>query len=470
MKGSTAVKFSNRGGADPDSGRLPGTGVREGVGFGSGAWGFTQRALCLCCLLCLTKASLAAANEGIQLRLSDELSQTVRDYALISDEPAAAETGRFLPRFSSLKLGLSVTTLHDDNVLRSNANEESSLVILTAPKVLLAGRLGRHGIVLGYEGKHGNYLELSEQNYFDHEFIAGADLLFSRKLKVALDTGLFYGHDQPGDFTSRLNAPPDPDRWRRYHAGISATFGRAWASVLQTKAGFGIGFQQSGIRYLNNNQGDRDYDRQSFALKGRYNLGPTLSLVADAGLSLTDYTDPATPLDNREVSLLVGIAWAATAKTTGEVKLGLLEKDFDDPNESDFSGANFNFKVEWSPRTFSTFTAYGSRDAPASGQGGGSVVISTAGLRWRHGFSSRLVSETGFQYQQADFESDQQDELYQLDAAVRYRFNRFLDLRAGVGYASQSSNNPSAEYDDTSVLVEMNLSLERRPGRGDSKN
>lgn len=466
MKGSTAVKFFTQGAADPVSGQLPGTGIRDEAGLGSRASGFTQRALFLGCLLCLTTASLAAANEGIRLRLSDELSEEVRDDAPISEEPAAPEAGRFLPRFSSLKLGLSVTTLHDDNVLRSSANEESSLVITTAPKALLEGRLGRHGIVLGYEGEYGNYLSLSEQNYFDHEFIADADVRVSRKLKVGLDTGLFYGHDRPGDFTSRLNAPPDPDRWRRHHAGINATFGRAWASVLRTKAGFGIAFQQSGIRYLNNNQGDRDYDRQSFALKGRYNLGPTLSLVADAGLSLTDYTDPATPLDNQEVSILVGIAWEATAKTTGEVKFGVLEKDFDDPNESDFSGANFNFKVEWSPRTFSIFTAYGSRNAPESGQGGGSAVVDTAGLRWRHGFSSRLVSETGFEYQQADFESNQKDELFQLDAAVSYRFNRFVGLRGGFEYLTQSSNNPSAEYDDTTIFIELSVSLERRPGRG----
>lgn len=470
MKGSTPVKFFTQGAADPVSGQLPRSGVRERVGFSSGASGFTQRALFLGCLLCLTTASLAAANEGIRLRLSDELSAEVRDDALISEEPVAPEAGRFLPRFSSLKLGLSVTTLHDDNVLRSSANEESSLVIKTAPKALLEGRLGRHSVVLGYEGEYGNYLDLSEQNYDDHEFIADADLRLNRKLKVALDTGLFYGHDQPGDFTSRLNAPPDPDRWRRYHAGINATFGRAWASVLQTKAGFGIGFQQSGIRYLNNNQGDRDYDRQSFALKGRYNLGPTLSLVADAGLSLTDYTDPAATLDNREVSMLVGIAWQATAKTTGEVKFGVLEKDFDDPNESDFSGANFNFKVEWSPRTFSTFTAYGSRNAPESGQGGGSAVVDTVGLRWRHGFSSRLVSEAGFEYQQADFESNQKDELYQLDVAASYRLNRFVDLRGGVEYLTQSSNDPSAEYDDTTVFIQLNVSLERRPGRGGSGN
>lgn len=429
-----------------------------------------SRATCLGLLLSFATAGLAAAGEGIRLRLSDQLSEDVRDDAPDSDEPAFLERDRIVPRFSALELGLTVATLHDDNVLRSSASEVSSMVVQTAPKVMLEGRLGLHDLRLGYEGEYAHFVDISDEDYFDHELIADADLRMSRKLRVALDTGLLYGHDRRGDFSSRLTASPEPDRWRRHHAGINATFGRAWSSVLRTKAGFGIGFQQSGIRYLNNNQGPRDFDRQSFALKGRYNLGSKLSLVADAGVSLSDYTDPTTPLDSREVSALAGVAWEATAKTTGEVKLGVLEKDFDDSGQSDFSGVNFDFKVEWSPRTFSTFTAYGSRDTSDTGQGGGSAVVDTAGLRWRHGFSSRLVTETGFEFQQADFESNRKDDFFQFDVAAVYRLNRFVHLRSGFEYLTRDSSNPAADYDNSIVFIELNVSLERRPGDGGSGN
>ncbi len=432
--------------------------------------GLAPQAIFLGLLLSVSTAGLAAANEGIRLRLSDQLSEDVRDDALVSEEPVAREPGRFLPRFSALALELSVATQYDDNVLKSSANEESSLIFKTRPKVMAEGRLGRHDLRLGYQGEYAHYADISDEDYFDHELIADADLRVSRKLKVSLDTGLFYGHDRRGDISSRLTASPDPDRWRRHHAGINATFGRAWASVLRTKAGFGIGFQQSGNRYLNNNQGARDYDRQSFALKGRYNLGPKFSLVADAGLSFTDYTDPATPLDSRETSALVGVAWEATAKTTGEVKIGVLERDFDDSSQRDFSGANFDVKLGWSPRSFSTFTAYASRDTSDTGQGGGSAVVDTAGLRWRHGFSSRLVADAGFQFQQADFESNREDDLFQFDVATTYRLNRFVQLRGGFEYLTRDSSDPTADYDNSIVFIELNVSLERRPGGKASGN
>ncbi len=470
MKGSVPVSdfFPRRRGAD--GGGAPRAGDRRLRHFSCGVNEPVRRGLYLGLLLCVSTASLGAVNEGIRLRLSDQLAEDVRDDLVVSEEPVAREGGAWLPRFSALTLELTAATFYDDNVLRSSSNEESSVIFRTSPKAMLEGRVGRHDFRLGYQGEHAHYVDLSDEDYFDHELIADADLRLSRKLKVALDSGLLYGHDRRGDFTSRLTASNEPDRWRRYHAGINATFGRAWASVLRTKAGLGIGFQQSGIRYTNNNQEARDFDRQSFALKGRYNLGPKLSLVADAGFSTTDYDDPTTPLDSEEISALVGVAWEATAKTTGEVKFGLLEKDFDDSSQSDFSGANFDLKVTWSPRSYSTFTAYGSRDTSETGQGGGSAVVDTAGLRWRHGLSSRLVTETGFEYQRADFENNREDDVYQFDVSANYRLNRFLQLRGGFEYHTRSSSDASAEYDNSIVFIELNLSLERRPGRGESGN
>ncbi len=426
--------------------------------------------LLLIFLLYSSAACLAAANEGIRLRLSDQLSEDVRQDADISEQPAAREPGRFLPRLSGLTLELTVATLYDDNVLRSSTNEQSSLILRASPKAMLEMRLGRNDFRLGYEGEYAEHVDISDENYTDHEFIADADLRLSRRLRVDLDNGLLFGHDRRGAFDARLTGATEPDRWRRHHAGINATFGRAWASVLRTKAGFGIGFQQSGTRYLNNNQGPRDFERQSFALKGRYNLGPKLSMVADAGLSFTDYTDPSTPLDSDEVSGLLGIAWDATAKTTGEVKFGFLNKDFNDPGQSDFSGVNFDFMIDWSPRTFSTVTAYGSRSTSDTGQGGGSAVVDTAGLRWRHGFSSRFITEAGFEYQRADFESSRDDDLYKLNLGASYSLNRFIDIRGGWDYLTRSSSDPTAEYDNSIVFIELKVSLERRPGRGASGN
>jgi hypothetical protein len=458
--GPVPVGFNLQHGRDPGGGRPPWFGCRRTARLCPAA-GLSRGLLALGLLLCLPAAGLAAANEGIRLRLSDQLSEDVRD-----DRPSSEQAARFLPRFSALTLEVTVAALHDDNVLRSSANEVSSPILRTAPKAMLELGSGRHDLNLGYQGEYAHHFDISDEDYFDHELIGDAGLRLSRRLKLGLDTGLLYGHDRRGDFSSRLTGAPEPDRWRRYHAGINATFGRAWATAPRTKAGLGIGFQQSGTRYLNNDQGPRDFDRQSFAFKGRYNLGPKLSLVADSGLSITDYTDPTTPLDSREVSGLVGVAWEATAKTSGEVKFGVLEKDFDDPSQSDFSGANFDIKAQWSPRSFSIFTAYASRDTSDTGEGGGSAVVDTAGLRWRHGFSSRFHTEAGFQYQQADFESGREDDFYKVDLTANYRFSRFILLRGGVEYQTRDSSDPAADYDNSIFFVELGLMLERRSGGG----
>ena len=417
-------------------------------------------------MIWLPGAGLAvdAADEGIRLRLSDQLSEDVRDEAPISEESTTRDSGRLLPAFSSLALGLNVAALHDDNVLRSNVNEVSSPVLRTAGRAMLDLSLGRHDLNLGYRGEYAHHFDISEADYFDHEFIADADLRLSRRLNLGLDTGLLYGHDRPGDFSSRDTTNPDPDRWRRSHAGINATFGRAWASASRTRGGLGIGYQYSETRYLNNDQGSRDFDRQAFALKGRYNLGPKLSLVLDSGVNINDYTDPTTPLDSTEVSGLLGVAWDVTAKTSGEVKVGILEQNFDDPSQSDFSGANFNIKAQWSPKTYSIFTVYASRNISDTAVGGGSALVDIAGLRWRHGFSERFNTETGVQFLQADYESGRKDDFYKFDLSANYRLGRRIELRGGFEYETRDSTDPSADYDDSIVFVEIGVVLERGPG------
>ena len=407
-------------------------------------------------------------QEGIELRLSDELgslSETPTGGQL-AEEPVDRRGRTNRPQLLGLKLEMTVSGYYDDNVRRTARRTESSMVARARPKAVVDGRIGRHGFRLGYAGDYGLFADVSDENYDDHAFIATGDLSFSRRLRGFFDSGLTFGHDERGDTTARLIGSRTPDRWRRYHIGGDLVFGRASASVLPTQGEIGVSFEQSGTRNLNNNQSARDYHQQAIGLNGRYNVGPKLALVVDTGLIFTDYNDPATTLDARETDLLVGVAWQATAKTSGEVKFGTLRKDFYDPRQDDISGGNWDVEIQWQPKTFSAVTVYASRFTEEAGQGGGSAVTDTAGIRWRHGFTNRLELNAGLDYSESDFVIGRDDEQIDLNASLSYQVNRWAHLSGGFEYASRDSDNPLADFDNSIVFIELNTKLDRRLGRG----
>lgn len=420
--------------------------------------------LALSAFACFPVSAQEAGTEGIRLRLSDELGAGTSSKSSTSerDGPSVFETYR--PKLVGLALQMTLGAKHDDNVLRASTNERASMIVNAKPGAVLAGRVGRHSFELGYQGDYGRYLEEPDENFDDHEFMLDGELRLTRKLKVALDNGLKFGHDARGDIGSRLAPSAEPDRWRRHHAGGTVTFGRASAPVLRTKAEISGAYQAEGLRYINNGQSARDYDVDRFGLSGRYNVGSKLAVVADANLIYTDYLDPATPLDSRETSFLVGVAWEATAKTTGEIKVGRLFRDFFDAGQSDFSGSDWEAKVEWAPKSYSVVTFRASRSAEESGQGGGTAIVDRTALHWRHGFTSKLTFDGRAQLAQSDFGAGREDDQVDLGAALSYQLNRWATLRGGLDHSFRDSTVAAAEYDNSVLFLEFEAKFDRRLG------
>ncbi len=97
---------------------------------------------------------------------------------------------------------------------------------------------------------------------------------------------------------------------------------------------------------------------------GRYfwRVMPRTYLVAEARLGKADYR-VNTANNNTDTRLLAGITWEATAKTTGQFKIGRQQKSFDNASKPDASGGTFETSVEWKPLTYSVFTLVANRSA-----------------------------------------------------------------------------------------------------------
>lgn len=362
---------------------------------------------------------------------------------------AASDPGAPAPKALSLRLATGIG--YDANVFRTQNNTRSDSFLSVRPALILNGRAGKHRLGLGYEGDYRKYSEFSTENFLDHRIFANANLDLTRKIDVNLGGQLWWGHDPRGAPGVRIVNPGDLDTWREYRVKAELVYGREI-----TRAQITPWIEFSGLRYLNNNQSIRDYDRQDFRIRGRWRFNPRFYGLVEGGFGQVNHTDPRNGLDRNESDILVGFGWEATAKTSGEILIGFLNRDFDDPARGDNQNFDWDARVHWSPKPYSKVTAFTRQTSREDASGGvGTFLADTFGVRWRHAFTQRTELDTNLEYTIADYDSSRTDKYWRWDVGVTQGINRWLDFGVTYQYLNRRSNIPGIDYDDHEILLEL---------------
>ncbi len=392
-------------------------------------------------------------------------TQITEQYSASPNAVSTVQTGRAdmgygIGRESGSRRGISLRLSagigYDDNVFRTESNTSDDFFWSVRPAIYFNSGFGRHGFRLGYEGVFVRHFEFSNEDYYDHRVLADADLDLTRKLNLNLNGELRWGHDPRGGIGTCLVCSTTPDTWRAYRVGADLVFGRAIS-----RAQIIPGIEFSGVRYTNNGQSNRDFDRQYYWLRGRWRFSPRLSAIAEGGYAIIDHLDPNNGLDRTETGLLAGIGWEATAKTSGEILIGTLIQDFDDPAQS--SGTNFNWeaRVHWAPKPYSKVTLFTSRRSQEDAAGGvGNFLADTFGIGWRHAFTERLVMNADVDYTLARYTTGREDEYLGFRVGITHSLTRWLEIGAQYRYSNRRSNIPGINYDDNMILLKLTAGLD----------
>jgi hypothetical protein len=356
----------------------------------------------------------------------------------------------------AITLRLAAGVGYDDNVFRTEIDTRSDSFWSLQPAAYLNGVFGKHAYQLGYEGNYAHYSEYSTENFDDHRFLGNLRLDLSLKLDLLLDAGYTWGHDPRGSLGNRLIVPGDLDQWQEYFVNTGLVIGREI-----TRAQITPRIEFSGMRYTNNGQSIRDFDRQEVCVRGRWRFTPRLFGLADVGYTNIDHTDPSNLLDRTETEILVGFGWLATAKTSGEVMLGLLNRDFDDPREPSGNNLSWDIRINWAPKPYSKATAYMQRNSMENAGGVGSFLADTYGAEWNHAFTERLDLNTGINYTVADYGgSPRQDKYLAFEIGLTHELTRWLDIGASYQFLNRNSNLPGIDYDDQIIMLRLTAGVE----------
>lgn len=364
-------------------------------------------------------------------------SAFAESYGTYSVNPTDTD-GRVVPGFyPNVELDLG----YDDNVLRTQSNKQSSMLVTIKPELQWIGAIRKHLVRIGYQGEYTNYFDQTNDNYRDH--FLGGDVTLDLTPKFNVRGGLAYRREHEGrGIAGALNTGARPNRWNQVSGIVEAIYGRREAT-----AQIAASYEYQTRDFTNNGQSIRDFDANIFTLTGYYNLGPKTQLLVEP--SLATFTYPNSVQDNDVRKLLVGVTWNATAKTTGVVKVGHYNKDFDAAGVGDQSGLSVDLEVVWEPKTYSTVVFKASRDTNDSVVGGSNSFEATAlSVDWEHELTSLTQLQAGASYEQDEYDVGREDDFVSAYLGVSRSVTRNLEVGVRYDFGSRDSTVAGNDYNN----------------------
>lgn len=356
----------------------------------------------------------------------------------------------------------------DNNITSANDDQIESWATLVAPQLSISTTTGPSDIVLSYKIENKNYFSSSEDNYTDHIFLFRTNVEFDLRHRAKVSVSYEDGHDQRGSNFSigAANSLTEPDKFKEAEINAQYAYGA---------------FNADGRIELFVGVRDKDYDIETPLYRARdrrftnfggtflYRVGALTDATFDFKRTYNDYKvslNPSSPLDSVTDSFLAGVAWDATAKTSGYAKVGYEKKDFDSSTREDFSGFDWQVGVTWEPMSRSTIEFTTQADTNETNGEGNFIRSNRHTAEWLHGWSDRVNTSFLVDFRNARYEGQlindsdiRSDDNLIFDASVKYDFRRWVTLELSYTYLERESNREIVIYDRDKVMLNALITL-----------
>lgn len=374
-------------------------------------------------------------------------------------------TGIYSPASLRVADGIAVTpTLgiflgHNDNLNLNATNKRSSGYLTLNPRLVAETAYRENRYALGYQVEVVRYFESSRDNVENQELFASGDHVFGTRTRGNWRVALVDRYDPIGS-TLRSSAVAgggrvEPDNWRAASIGGTGRFG---AEGARGRAEVDLGYFKK--EYQNNRASTAaaDYDSVNFAGRLYARVAPNTELLGEVRNTRFDYDINVDNLDGRERRYLVGVQWRATAATSGNFKIGVLDKDFERVRPS-YRGTTWEGGVSWKPRTYSTFdVSTGRAAADPSGSGTNFILSTFVNAAWTHDWRSFFSTRLTYAHAKEEYNGiNRDDRTNTIGIGASYNIRR--TARAGVGYeyTRRNSNLANFDYDRNVVYARLEL-------------
>jgi len=373
-------------------------------------------------------------------------------------EPQAIEigAGKLIPM-------LRINAKVDDNIFSQSTREEDDLITQLVPQIQFLAEKDEDRIALTYSGDYAFYDTNSADDYDDHTI--SLDTLFSPTDLYSVAFGASFGklHDNRGEGSTEgiiATSRTSPDEYDINDINLLLDIGRDTA-----RFGIEAEARSTDIEYTNNRSETqfRDRDETYFAgrLYGRVG-GKTKYFVEFATEDFAYDTDPILggALDSEQDVVSIGVKWEATGKTTGEIKVGRLDKEFDSALRRDGDITVWDVDITWSPRTYSHVLISASSDAQETNGTGSFIDSQNFSVMWLHAWSDRFSSTVMVSTGEDEFdENPRVDDRDSFSVGVSYDWQRWITVSIDYSFMERDSNINAFDFEKNVYSISLDMSL-----------
>lgn len=384
------------------------------------------------------------------------LAEQPQSYAKAYEEPykkqQEKETG-FIP-------SVEVKEAWTDNVYRAPEDEKHSWITTVKPGAELRMKTGAHKFKVGANTEAGYYSIDSRNDYVDWAGYAQAQLEANARNRFDLSGKMSHGHDPIGTGGSEGNkvTQDEPDEYSQQDMDIKYIFG-----ADKARGRFILRDIYMDKEYTNNRTSTERLDRTDNEVRatGYLRVMPKTTLLLEGREKTINYVkdhENGSLEDSTESKQFVGVEWDATAKTTGSVRVGHMEKDFVEKHgrsiePDDYDAPTWETSVTWKPLSYSSFILEYNRTPSEASTGIGFIDRTDTKLTWKHEWSSVLKSRVFVRDYNDEYHGQSRiDHVNAFGVGAMYEVNKWLDLKADYIFEDKNSNRDQFDYNANLIV------------------
>jgi hypothetical protein len=366
-------------------------------------------------------------------------NQSVRERDRPELDPIGAPLGAFR-LFPSATLSYE----NNSNVFAAETNEQSDGAARYGVGARIVSEWTRHYLEFNAKTDRRAYFELDDESTTDWSLGADGKLEVLRGLQIVGGIGTSKSHEPRGFVDNLAAREPVEIKNDTAYIGASREFGR-----LRLQARYGLTNDDfSDVPLTGGGVADQDFrdsDGTDFSLRADYALSPDTSLFISGIKRWRDFTRLAAGSPDRDfeaIDVLVGASFDVTRVVRGEVGVGYVTSEVEDPLTQDIDGLALNGVLEWFPTTLTTVRFDADRTVRESGiQASANVVRTSYGARIDHELMRNVIVGASAGRTDEDYEGiDRTDERISFGVGADWLVNRVVTVNAGLSRSEQDSS------------------------------
>jgi len=409
-----------------------------------------------CRLIAVFTAAIAGAGAGVVQGVEPLRPETVTTRERPELDPLGIRAGAFL-----IYPATTIEGEHDDNIYATNTDEDSAYIAHFRPELGIDSNWGRHALNFDAAADIARYDDHNDENYDDYH--ARVDGRLDIQQQNNLSGGAGYAHEHVS--RSSPNDEAASKEPTTYDVGSLSAAYRHRLNRLTFRVGgtadnfdYDNGKTESGTTIDN-----QDQNRDQYTVLGQvnYEIQPEYSAFFRAIYKDVNYDQK---YDNNDLQRSsdgyqfdVGTELFFSGVMFGEVYIGYVERDYDDPTLDSIDKFTGGGSVTWLPTGLTTVIFAAERDIDETIVDNTSGILGTQGsVNVDHELLRNLLLNARLVVRDEDFEgTSRNDDYVKIGLGAKYLMNRHLYLTMGYDYLDRDSNTSGGvnDFTDNRFLV-----------------